>query len=60
MPKRKLSCYFLLDCQLRLTQLAELRGMHPDVIRRMVDNISFIAEHFRAQQAEDKVAKTLL
>ena len=41
--------------QLRLSQLAELRGMHPDLIRRMIDNVSFIAEHYRAQEAEDKV-----
>ena len=41
--------------QLRLTQLAELRGMHPDVIRRMADNVSFIAEHYRGLIAEDKV-----
>ena len=43
------------NTQLRLSQLAALRGMHPDVIRRMIDNISFIAEHYRAQEAEDKV-----
>jgi nicotinic acetylcholine receptor len=38
-----------------LSQLAALRGMHPDTIRRMIDNVSFIAEHYRAAQAEDKV-----
>ena len=31
--------------------------MHPDVIRRMTDNVSFIAEHYRAIQAEDKVSE---
>lgn len=43
------------ETEMRLSQLAHLRGMHPDVIRRMIDNVCFIAEHFRAQQRLDKV-----
>lgn len=39
----------------RLSQLAKLRGMHPDVIRRMIDNLSFISDHFRAIKKADKV-----
>ena len=38
------------DADMRLSQLAQLRGMHPDIIRRMIDNVCFIADHFRAQQ----------
>ena len=47
--------YLVPDGQMRLSQLAQLRGMHPDLIRRMIDNISFIADHFRAAKKEDKV-----
>lgn len=43
------------DVDMRLSQLAQLRGMHPDIIRRMIDNVCFIADHFRAQQKHDKV-----
>ncbi|PIO73706.1 Cation transporter family protein [Teladorsagia circumcincta] len=42
--------------QMRLSQLAHLRGMHPDLIRRMIDNVSFIADHFRAMKKEDKIS----
>ncbi|CAI4233167.1 unnamed protein product [Auanema sp. JU1783] len=42
--------------QMRLSQLAQLRGMHPDLIRRMIDNIGFIADHFRAIKKEDKIS----
>ncbi|VDN83446.1 unnamed protein product [Brugia pahangi] len=35
--------------------LAQLRGMHPDLIRRMIDNVSFIADHFRAMKKDDQV-----
>jgi nicotinic acetylcholine receptor len=57
---RRSSPYFLsvaqyLDSQVRLTQLAELRGMHPDLIRRMADNVAFIADHFRAHDKENLV-----
>ncbi|KAJ1373025.1 Dihydropyrimidine dehydrogenase [NADP(+)] [Parelaphostrongylus tenuis] len=41
---------------MRLSQLAHLRGMHPDLIRRMIDNVSFIADHFRAMKKEDKIS----
>uniref|UniRef100_A0A915DND2 Uncharacterized protein n=1 Tax=Ditylenchus dipsaci TaxID=166011 RepID=A0A915DND2_9BILA len=47
----------MVDSEMRLSQLAQLRGMHPDVIRRMVDNICFIADHFRAQQKHDKISE---
>ncbi|KHJ88473.1 hypothetical protein OESDEN_11732 [Oesophagostomum dentatum] len=40
--------------KMRLSQLAHLRGLHPDLIRRMIDNVSFIADHFRAMKKEDK------
>ncbi|VDM54060.1 unnamed protein product [Angiostrongylus costaricensis] len=40
----------------KLSQLAHLRGMHPDLIRRMIDNVSFIADHFKAMKKEDKIS----
>uniref|UniRef100_A0A0M3IXR9 Transcriptional regulator n=1 Tax=Ascaris lumbricoides TaxID=6252 RepID=A0A0M3IXR9_ASCLU len=57
---RRSSPYFMsiaqvIDGEVRLSQLAQLRGMHPDLIRRMIDNISFISDHFRALKKEDKV-----
>ncbi|KJH46086.1 Neurotransmitter-gated ion-channel transmembrane region [Dictyocaulus viviparus] len=42
--------------KMRISQLAHLRGMHPDLIRRMIDNVSFIADHFRAMKKEDKIS----
>ncbi|KAK6763231.1 hypothetical protein RB195_023801 [Necator americanus] len=45
--------------KMRLSQLAHLRGLHPDLIRRMTDNVSFIADHFRAIKEEDKRLITL-
>ncbi|KAE9547316.1 hypothetical protein FO519_009471, partial [Halicephalobus sp. NKZ332] len=59
---RRVSPYFLnvtnmMDSETRLSQLAQLRGMHPDVIRRMIDNVAFIADHFRAKRKRDKVAE---
>ncbi|GMR30088.1 hypothetical protein PMAYCL1PPCAC_00283, partial [Pristionchus mayeri] len=58
---RRPSPYFLSvptigDGECRLSQLAALRGMHPDMLRRMVDNIAFIADHFRARKKEDQVS----
>jgi hypothetical protein len=41
--------------QMRLSQLAELRGRHPDHIRRLIDNVIFIAEHYRAKEMENQV-----
>ena len=41
---------------MRLSQLAQLRGMHVDVIRRMVDNVAFISDHYRAIQTENKIS----
>lgn len=40
-----------------LSEFAQLKGMHPDVIRRMVENVCFIADHFRAQQKRDKISE---
>ena len=59
---RRVSPYFLnvsgmMDSETRLSQLAQLRGMHPDIIRRMIDNVAFIADHFRAKRKRDKVAE---
>ncbi|KAK0408386.1 hypothetical protein QR680_003923 [Steinernema hermaphroditum] len=59
---RRASPYFLnvaqmVDGQMRLSQLAQLRGMHPDLIRRMIDNVAFIADHFRAESKEGKVSE---
>nr|CDP97556.1 BMA-ACR-8 [Brugia malayi] len=59
---RRTSPYFLsisnlIDGQMRLSQLAQLRGMHPDLIRRMIDNVSFIADHFRAMKKDDQVSE---
>lgn len=58
---RRSSPYFMsveqyVNTHLRLTQLAELRGMHPDLIRRMIANVTFIADHFRALEKEDSVS----
>uniref|UniRef100_A0A1I7Z5B1 Neur_chan_memb domain-containing protein n=1 Tax=Steinernema glaseri TaxID=37863 RepID=A0A1I7Z5B1_9BILA len=50
---RRASPYFLNVAQV----LAQLRGMHPDLIRRMIDNVAFIADHFRAQSKEGKVSE---
>ncbi|KAI1730908.1 neurotransmitter-gated ion-channel transmembrane region domain-containing protein [Ditylenchus destructor] len=47
----------MVDTEMRLSQLAQLRGMHPDVIRRMIDNVCFIADHFKAQQKHDKISE---
>jgi hypothetical protein len=47
----------MVDTEMRLSQLAQLRGMHPDVIRRMIDNVAFISDHFRALKKESKVDK---
>ncbi|GMS93904.1 hypothetical protein PENTCL1PPCAC_16079, partial [Pristionchus entomophagus] len=44
------------DGERRLSQLAQLRGMHTDLLRRMVDNIAFIADHFRAKKNEDQIS----
>ncbi|PAV71679.1 hypothetical protein WR25_27045 [Diploscapter pachys] len=41
---------------MRLSQLAQLRGMHVDLIRRMIDNIAFISDHYRAMKSEDKIS----
>ncbi|VDK18642.1 unnamed protein product [Anisakis simplex] len=59
---RRPSPYFLsvaqlIDGQMRLSQLAQLRGMHPDLIRRMLDNIAFISDHFRGLKKEDKISE---
>uniref|UniRef100_A0A0N5AHD7 Acetylcholine receptor subunit alpha-type unc-63 n=1 Tax=Syphacia muris TaxID=451379 RepID=A0A0N5AHD7_9BILA len=45
------------DGSMRLSQLAQLRGMHPDLIRRMIDNVSFISDYFRALKKADKVSE---
>lgn len=58
---RRMSPFFMSvggETEMRLSQLAHLRGMHPDVIRRMIDNVCFIAEHFRAQQRLDKISES--
>uniref|UniRef100_A0A7E4ZW14 Neur_chan_LBD domain-containing protein n=1 Tax=Panagrellus redivivus TaxID=6233 RepID=A0A7E4ZW14_PANRE len=51
-----LSVSSMVDSETRLSQLAQLRGMHPDVLRRMIDNVAFIADHFRAEKKESKVS----
>ncbi|VDD94600.1 unnamed protein product, partial [Enterobius vermicularis] len=62
MDSRRSSPYFLpgipySDGSMRLSQLAQLRGMHPDLIRRMIDNVSFISDYFRALKKADKVSE---
>ncbi|CAK5043640.1 unnamed protein product [Meloidogyne enterolobii] len=42
--------------ELRLSQLAQMRGLGPDVLRRMLDNVHFIADYFRAKQKRDKAS----
>jgi len=44
------------DTELRLSQLAQVRGLGPEVLRRMLDNVHFVADYFRAKQKRDKVA----
>uniref|UniRef100_A0AC35FRP6 Neurotransmitter-gated ion-channel transmembrane domain-containing protein n=1 Tax=Panagrolaimus sp. PS1159 TaxID=55785 RepID=A0AC35FRP6_9BILA len=52
-----LSVASMMHSETRLSQLAQLRGMHSDVIRRMIDNVAFIADHFRAQKKEQKISE---
>ena len=47
----------MVDTEMRLSQLAQLRGMHPDVIRRMIDNVAFISDHFRALKKQSKISE---
>ena len=47
----------MVDSEMRLSQLAQLRGMHPDVIRRMIDNVAFISDHFRALKKQSKISE---
>lgn len=49
------SSFFLDNNVASLSQLAQVRGMGPEVLRRMLDNVHFIADHFRAKQKRDKV-----
>ncbi|CAD5234849.1 unnamed protein product [Bursaphelenchus xylophilus] len=44
------------ETELRLSQLAQLRGMHPDTIRRMIDNVNFIANYYKDKQKRDKIS----
>ncbi|VDD93605.1 unnamed protein product [Enterobius vermicularis] len=55
---RRLSSYFLqtYSGDVRLSQLAQLRGLHPDLIRRMIDNLSFISDQFRAFENDGRVS----
>jgi hypothetical protein len=46
----------LADAELRLSQLAHLRGLHPDIIRRMIDNVAFISNHYKNCQKKDKIS----
>lgn len=59
---RRPSPYFMMvsdhDREARLKDLALMKGMHPVVIREMINNISFIADHFATMEDEGKV-KTL-
>uniref|UniRef100_A0A1I8BE47 Neur_chan_memb domain-containing protein n=1 Tax=Meloidogyne hapla TaxID=6305 RepID=A0A1I8BE47_MELHA len=43
--------------ELSLSQLAQMRGLGPDVLRRMLDNVHFIADYFRTKQRRDKVSE---
>uniref|UniRef100_A0AC35TGX9 NEDD8-activating enzyme E1 catalytic subunit n=1 Tax=Rhabditophanes sp. KR3021 TaxID=114890 RepID=A0AC35TGX9_9BILA len=58
---RRASPYFLSfggelgDGEMRLSQLAQLRGLHQDLIRRMISNIAFISDHFKAKEKQSKV-----
>uniref|UniRef100_A0A183CGM3 Neur_chan_memb domain-containing protein n=1 Tax=Globodera pallida TaxID=36090 RepID=A0A183CGM3_GLOPA len=45
------------DTDLRLAQMAQVKGMSAEVLRRMVDNVHFVAEYFRAKQKRDKVSE---
>ncbi|KAL3105421.1 hypothetical protein niasHT_025785 [Heterodera trifolii] len=41
----------------RLSQTAQVKGMSAEVLRRMADNVYFVAEYFRAKQQRDKVSE---
>ncbi|CAD5228962.1 unnamed protein product [Bursaphelenchus okinawaensis] len=58
MGSRRPSPYLIsvTDTELRLSELAQRRGMHPDIIRRMIDNISFIENYYRNKQKKDKIS----
>uniref|UniRef100_A0A0N5AJ91 Neur_chan_LBD domain-containing protein n=1 Tax=Syphacia muris TaxID=451379 RepID=A0A0N5AJ91_9BILA len=55
---RRSSTYFLqtYSGDVRLSQLAQIRGMHPDLIRRMIGNLSFISDQFRAFENDSRVS----
>lgn len=48
------------DGEMRLSQLAQLRGMHSDLIRRMISNLAFISDHFKAKAKQSKVSITII
>lgn len=58
---RRPSPYFLkvsdTEGNTRLRDLALVRGMHPSIIREMISNINFIADHFATIEDEGKVHK---
>lgn len=43
------------NLQIRLSHLAQLRGMHSDVIRRMIDSIGYVADYCKALKREAAV-----
>ena len=45
------------EMDMRLSQLAQMRGLGPEVLRRMLDNVHFVADYFRAKQKRDKVSE---
>uniref|UniRef100_A0AAF5D1G1 Neurotransmitter-gated ion-channel ligand-binding domain-containing protein n=1 Tax=Strongyloides stercoralis TaxID=6248 RepID=A0AAF5D1G1_STRER len=45
------------DGEMRLSQLAQLRGMHSDLIRRMISNLAFISDHFKAKAKQSKISE---
>ncbi|KAH7726223.1 nicotinic acetylcholine receptor 8 [Aphelenchoides avenae] len=59
---RRASPYFLnvsamADEELKLSQLAQQRGMDTDLIRRMINNVCFIAERFKVQKKRDQISE---
>eukprot|EP00081_Caenorhabditis_elegans_P026277 NP_509745.2 AcetylCholine Receptor [Caenorhabditis elegans] len=60
MDSRRPSPFFITVNERQLNgRLSELKkkGMHPDLIRNMIQNVEFIAEYFNSLKKEDKVSE---
>ncbi|CAP34909.2 Protein CBR-ACR-8 [Caenorhabditis briggsae] len=60
MDSRRPSPFFITVNERQLNgRLSELKkkGMHPDLIRNMIQNVEFIAEYFNSLKKEDKISE---